>query len=81
MWQLKASYGLGTKPEIKKIWVTTKAEAWVEIKCNLTYSPSAGKVGPNNVAKVTHLGEDIQTFNTYYEGILSNYEANYASNC
>ncbi|MEH2406729.1 hypothetical protein [Nostoc sp.] len=42
MWQLKASYGLATNPQIKKIRVTIKAKAWVEIKCNLTYSPSAG---------------------------------------
>lgn len=70
---------MATKPEIKKIRVTTKAEAWVEIKCNLTYSPSAAEVLPNNVAKVTHLGEDIQIFNPYYEERLSNYEANFAS--
>ncbi|WP_375511914.1 hypothetical protein [uncultured Nostoc sp.] len=52
-----------------------------EIKCNLTCSLSAGEVSPNNVAKVTHLGEGIQVYNTYYEGRLSNYEANYASSC
>ncbi|MEH2293933.1 hypothetical protein [Nostoc sp.] len=33
------------------------------------------------MAKVTHLGEDIQIFNAYYEGRLSNYEANYACSC
>lgn len=31
------------------------------------------------VAKITPLGEDIQTNNTYYEVILSNDEANHAS--
>ncbi|MDF5739902.1 MULTISPECIES: hypothetical protein [unclassified Nostoc] len=33
------------------------------------------------MAKVTHLGEDIQVCNAYYEGRLSNYKANYASSC